>query len=479
MATAIRNLLPELMGSREGVESSLQAFPRLDIDQIGRELRLESRAEQAAGLDQPPSDARQPDLAELDVRNEIERRAAKAGEEYRSQLSLYEGRIRRALITVDQGAKIEAYGQNALADFKAQIASDLDHLHSERHAVEGLTAEYTQFREENHLARLPRIVSKREKIGRSLFLVILFLVEAVLNGTFFAEGSALGLVGGFMQAAVLSFLNIGGAFLCAKYALPLLFHHRTARRLAGGLLVAGFVVYALTLNLGIAHLRDLYISGEGSMPMAELVARLRTAPLVLSDAQSMLLGLLGVALSLVTLIDVAGFDDLYPGYGGVGRRQLEAVRFYAGEKTRCVIGLQGLRDGAISEMIQVIEAMRTSEFDLRLAIEGRDRLHKNYLAFMEHLVFSHQRLVRQYREANRNKRKSQAPTYFAEPIGALDLGERPTLGMLHELDEDTRKQTVARMEHYVTAVNRAYEEALAAYESVTRLAERGAEGAPA
>ena len=47
MSGSLKDILAGLMGSREGVLPSIQSFPPLDLDQIARELKLNSRAEEA------------------------------------------------------------------------------------------------------------------------------------------------------------------------------------------------------------------------------------------------------------------------------------------------------------------------------------------------------------------------------------------------------------------------------------------------
>ncbi len=479
MTKAFQSVLEKLRDLREPFHPSMQAFPALEVDQLTRELALIAKAEAAGKRERPASDETGPDSTELDILADIERRARKGAEDYRSQLTLYEGRIRRALISADQRVMIEAAGQNALADYVALTTDDLNHLHNDREELEGRARELRDFQEANGLRRPPHVIQRREQVLRLLVLAIFVIVESILNGMFFAKGSEGGLIGGVSQALVLSLLNIGGAVLYAVLGMPLLRHSRIGGRFVGILATLAYIVWVLLLNLAIAHYRDLFVLHEGQVAMDVLAGRLWTAPLHLMEAQSWLLGILGVALSIVSLIDAAGLNDPYPGYGALGRRHKEAVCDFAEHNSRCLQGLQGLRDSAVADMTAVIEAMRTSEYDLRLATEGRERLHQNYVAYLDHLAVAYQQLVRRYREANQAVRTTADPGYFQSwPAPPAFLGTSP-LPPLPELATDARTTVIEQMEYYIGKVNAAFEDALSRYKSVAQVARGGADSAVA
>ena len=189
MTNAFQGVLAKLRDLREPVMPSMQAFPPLEVDQLTRELDLLAKAEAAGKRERPASDETAPDSTELDILADIERRARKGAEDYRSQLTLYEGRIRRALISGDQRVMIEAAGQNALADYLALTTDDLNHLHNDREELEGRARELRDFQVANGLRRLPRVIESREWTTRMILLAIVVILESILNGLFFAKGS--------------------------------------------------------------------------------------------------------------------------------------------------------------------------------------------------------------------------------------------------------------------------------------------------
>jgi hypothetical protein len=445
---------------------SSQAFPPLDVDQVAAKLSLEARAREAGGEDRPASDAVNPDSTERDCLTEIERRAQHSLEEYRAQLAVYDGRIRRALVSADQRVQIEAAGQGALGDFEALAVDDLEQLHLITREVEGRQQEYEEFRKANRLTRLPRVVGGREKVLRFLLIAILFLLESVLNGIMFAKGSDAGLIGGVAQALMLSLLNLGSAILLARGALPQLAHRNFFRKLLGIVAVPVYAVLAVSINLLIAHFRDAFIAHAGEVDMVALKAQLLAHPLALGDANSWVLCAVGIVFSLITLIDAAGLDDPYPGYGRIGRELAQAIARFAQAKSHCLDGLMGRRDAAIKDMADVITDLRSLEYDADLAVQGRMRLHRDFVAHLASLASAQVSLVLRYREANERARKTPPPAYFRNEPRVPAFLEAPALPDPPAFDTCERQLAIARMEHYIGAINAEYKRRVGDYDTL-------------
>jgi hypothetical protein len=467
MPKPFSDLVTEFWGSRDGVLPSIQTFPPLDLEQIAKELKLDERAKEAALKNLPPAGGDHEDTAELDVRAEIERRARKAGEDYSAAKDLYEARIRRALVSVNQRIAIEAAGENALADFGVQVTDELNFLQAPRNEFRERDQEFERFRRLNSLYRLPISVPPARRVVGYLLLVLFVLVEAILNGVFFATGSEGGLIGGVVQALGLSLVNIAPAVLYAVFGFPLLHHCLLRVRFLGMLATAAYLAWALGVNLVIAHFRDLYIASAGRIDMVELWANLSTAPLRLQDPNSWLLALLGLGLGIVAAIDTAALADPYPRFGAIGRRRDLAAQAYVHAKNACLTGLQTTRDGAVADMTTVLSAMNNAEYELTLAVSGRTNLYRNFRAYLDHLADAHARLVRQYRETNTQARTDAPPPRFASAPQRPEFLSVGPLEEMPELARDERAKVLERMEHFIKAVNAKYEEAVQRFESLS------------
>jgi hypothetical protein len=447
----------------------MQSFPPLDIDKIARDLQIEEKASQNGSSNEPSSDSIVEDSVEGAIFDEIERRARKSAEEYRSQIDLYEGRIRRAVISTDLRTRINVAGESALTDFKVQALDDLDHLHNIRIEVEGRAKDFETFRTKNKLIRQPKIVSRRKETVLWLTLAIIVILESTLNGLFFAEGSETGLIGGVTQALVLSLLNVGVAILCARFFLPWVRHVHPAIKIAGISCTLFYVTWLIVFNFFIGHFRDLFIQSAGNPSASELLALISTSPLHFANAQSLILVLLGIAMSLASLIDGIGMDDNYPGYGSIRKSRDEVNEFYADKKAQCLAGLTQRRDSAVEDMLKSIEEMRSAEHELRLAIEGRSRLHNSYCSHCDHLYECLVRLHQRYREANTRTRTSPVPIRFKSQTIRPTMLSYSVLPNLTDLDGDIRSEVIKLMERFVEEINRQFMIEVKKYETVAYL----------
>jgi hypothetical protein len=476
MEGPLKALLARLKESRDGQLPSTQSFPPLDVEQIARALAVDSRGAENGRVSLPGAQDTQPDSVELDILAEIEKRYRKALEEYRTELATYETRIRDAAASSDFRVEIESAGQNALADFQAFAINNRNHLVVVQAEARGSHDEYQQFRARNALVRLPRLVSDPARALRWIVIAIVFLLESILNGMFFAEGSQAGLVGGVLQAAVLSLLNLGGAVLFATYGLPALLHRRVGVKLMGALMLIAYVAWWFALNLLIAHFRDAYVANAGNVQMDALWAHIVSHPFSLADAKSWMLCVMGMGLSLGTMISAAGLDDVYWGYGELGRRHARTAQRYAHEQEAGLIAIQQRRDDATEDMRQIIQELRRREYDRQLAVNGRARLHREFCVYVDHLAVSYERLVVRYREQNKCQRGSGEPPEFFKTRPA-----RPAFLHVYELeqlpgsDDQVRVVAVDRMEHFIQAVNAEFASSVKQYDTTHAFAEPAAD----
>lgn len=386
-----------------------------------------------------------------------------------SHRDIYDGRIRRAIVTADQSVRIEAAGQNALADFNAEIINDLNQLHILHTEVAGRENEFRGFRDLHRLSRLPNVGSRNHSLFAGMLIAVFILVESILNGMFFARGSESGLIGGVAQAFVFSILNVGVGAVYGRLLLPYIFHRGVGQKILGLAGLGAFLLWLGGLNLFIGHFRDVFIANAGDVPMKDLLDRIRIAPISFRDAQSGLLAVLGMALGGAAVIDVAVDRDLYPGYARVGRLREQAITRYAVAQGECLSALTRLRNDAVADMTDAIEMIGSSRYDLELAREGRLRLHSNYSAYLSELTHAHTRLILSYRVANRRNRKTPPPRYFDDlPSRPASLTPTP-LPELKELSQDVRSEAIERIERYIRAVNERFEITLPRYRTVSEL----------
>lgn len=467
MSTGLADIVKSLGGSREGVLPSARVFPRVDVDQIAAELRLAAKGQSDGQANLPSPTSSSEPAAESDIRAEIDQRAARALEDYRVQLDLYNGRIKRGIIVAELRTSIEAAGERALSDFRIQATDDLSHLDPFVRELRARQKEFDDFRQAHQLKRLPRPVTG--STVRWMVILLLVLLESLLNGLFFAEGSVTGLIGGVSQAVVLSLFNVGLGVSYARVGIPYFHHRNWTLNVWAIIATASYLVVTVALNLAIGHYRDLFVQNEGAVSLPTLTTRLTSETFNLADTRSLILVVLGMTFSALAVIDALGLDDLYPGYGKVGRLKDDAIATYADHRTRCLTDLEARRDKAIGEMSEIIEDVKAKEHDVQLALSGRTRLHQEYVSYLDHLSHCHVRLVQRYREANLRARSAPAPVAFNDPSVPPPSVQPPPPLVEVAVDRDSMAHVVERMEYFIKAISQEYDSQAARYKPVNQL----------
>jgi len=197
------------------------------------------------------------------------------------------------------------------------------------------------------------------KGGHKMLHIVLVLVlvtaEAVFNSSFFATGLDTGLIGGFLQAAVLALLNVGVAFIFGLALIRNLYHRKAARKLLGIASLVAALLSMLCVSFAIAHVRGALVA-DLPFPEKAALASLVQTPFGLDDMQSWVLVCVSLFFAGVALFEGFWMDDRYPGYGKRDRdflmakiayeTRLSAVRRKI-EEIKC--GITDALDKAVSE----------------------------------------------------------------------------------------------------------------------------------
>lgn len=269
------------------------------------------------------------------------------------------------------------------------------------------------FRTENNLTRdadYPK--SRTLALG---VLAVLVLVEAGINGVFFADSSDQGLLGGWIEAFVLALTNVGSAFLLGRLVFPQLHRLSIMARFAGSAATLAGVASLIAVNLFGAHYRDFKAEavraelaapahGDNSLPAPKThvsvnripgtpagadkrpasggqasgaiaiasprqdslapvsqneksaVASVLSAPLKVESFTSFFLLVIGLCGATVAALDGYKLDDPFPGYGRRHRRYAEARAESAAALRRILNHCNAVVSGSFQSLNRKIEA---------------------------------------------------------------------------------------------------------------------------
>lgn len=414
--SGIARLLSLLGQAQHPYQPATEIFLGLNADRIAEELQLAKLGAERGAEGRPAQDALTLDDIEHQVIESIETHKNHAHSLYIDQQHTYDERL-NGLNFEERFTTIQQAAPEAVSDFKAEAALGRDDLHALRRKVLDSEQEREIFRSRHRLARPARLSTPGKTVLKVGVLAILFVLEVVINGSFLAQSNIGGLLGGAVQAVSFAALNILVSFLCGLVPIRLI-NRRGALKLLGFISLLAFLAFAGSLNLTLAHLREIPPSLSDDIGHQVLTA-LMTSPLTLNDINSWVLFGIGFTFSIVAMADGLLYTDPYFGYGSVERRWIDAQTHYTEGKAELIERLKEIRDTASQAMNDAARdlSVRRSEYDA--IVQARSRLNHRFGEHQSQIERTARTLLAVYREANRKSRKTPAPAYFTVPY-ALD-----------------------------------------------------------
>jgi len=303
-----------------------------------------------------------------------------------------------AALEANSMARVDLALQAARPKLKSAQAQYLKHL-----------AIWNGFRYTNRLQRAPK-----PRANRSLLialLILLMVLEAIVNATFLAEGSSLGLIGGFATAIFVSLISVMAGFMTGKFATPRLQHISQRERRAAWFAIAVWAIVVLGLQLFFAHYRDL-VEQQDLQAHIHALRHTRLHPLTLTF-KGYALFLLGALFSLVAYLDGGHWDDPYLEYGDVSRdleeakTQFEAVRHAIDNEVRSIV--ESVREA----LVALRRAAEENAATLVRLSEGIPALRTSYDSKLDLLSDRCRQLLLAYRDTNTTVRTTSPPAYFS------------------------------------------------------------------
>ncbi|HEY7248322.1 MAG TPA: hypothetical protein VH678_31040 [Xanthobacteraceae bacterium] len=469
--SALGRLLQGLKRQQHDYQASLELFPALNIDKLADDMGLATLGGDRGAREEPASDSVVLDEVENRIVERIETEKNAAHGLLLDQLRTYQERL-SGLDFEGRFGTIRQAAPAAVTEFRAEAAQGRDELHSLRRHLRDLEMEHDEFRRRHRLKRAAHWASGGNLTLKIGILLALFVFEVFLNGFFLSKGSELGYLGGAVEAFTFALLNVGVSFLIAAAGVRQLNHRNYLRKLFGLVCFLCYVVLAVGLNLALAHYREAsgaLVADAGR----EVLARLQANPLGIADLKSWLFFALGLLCSLIAFADAFLVFDPYPGYAPLEKRRAEAHDAYIRRKNDLIAQLLEIRDDAIEALEEANRDLSVRRGEHDAILESRARLVRLFAAHQSALDRAANALLSMYREANKRRRKTPAPSGFAT---AFSLEKFPVEQSLLETSarDDLRRsiaESQAMLAGQVQAVHAEFEKAFASYREIDELVE--------
>lgn len=327
--------------------------------------------------------------------------------------------------------------------------------------------ELRHFKAENRLYRSAFYLTSRTLACALLCAVI--VGEALLNAKLFASVDPLGLLGGWLQALIISVVNILPSFLVGILVLRNLHHVSLWRRLLATAVLLTSIGLVLSYNLLVGHYR-VALSVDPGNALALAAPSLWTTPFrIATNLEALMLFLLGVFASAVAILDgYTLFDDRYPGFGKIDRRYRQKLQAYEERKRQFRRDIEDVVRRASREIDWRLKKLgRKVDTAARVMTKGMRCLSRAQEEAYQ-VARECERLLRIYREENKRVRSTPPPPHF-ETYPVLETTFRISLENLHAKKRDMQHALTAKMEEAADAKQRLRERALQEIEGLSRL----------
>ena len=400
---------------------------KTDTDKHIQVLNIEKMALEAASDELPPSDSIEPDANEGKIAIYFNKLITAVKEAYDKNTRNYNIRLQN----INQKLKklfedIENISETFQAEIVSLKASRLKEINNLRTKYNEVSEDLENFKIENQIQRNPSYPSSRFL----LFSIIVFIlvIESVINGITFAEGSEFGLVGGISQALLIAFINVLIGGVIGFWGIREINHNKQKRKIIGIVSLCFFIIWVGIYNLIVAHYRDNFVTLDSDLEAGKAsINSILTSTTDLSF-NSMILFIIGIVCSTVALYDALKMDDFFPGYGSRARKVDLVKNDLDYMKKKAFVDTGNLREKALKTIN--VDEQRTSAF-----LSESNTIQQNRAIEIEktrneidHLNRTFTVLVKMYREKNIKHRDSSEPPFFKSKIDYLfdinSLGEK-------------------------------------------------------
>lgn len=395
-----------------GFTPSASTFPEIDASAISLKLDILIKAKERGSKNLPPKEQSQSDSVESEIITHMGFLRNQGLEFYENMLSAYQARISRAE-TISETMRIAAL--QARGDFRASATNSRADMEYSLMGVVDALKYLNTFRQEHKLNR-PYLEERRKSVYMlAIVIVIMLFIEVAINSFFFSETSPQGLLGGAFLALIFSLANVtvsGFVGWFARYKN----HRNLFLKLLGYIVIIGFLAFIIILNISIGLYRDaLEATGDATAAGVVWLEGIQQRDFWLQSIKSVILALMGVMISLITVVKTYASFDPYPGYGSVAKRVENALSEYAGHLFDTVSELEEKRDFFIEEFESSTKTADIFLSEAADAFHGQATLRNKLGAFFDELSGKTNLLIQQYRDTNLESRSDgEIPEIFSK-----------------------------------------------------------------
>lgn len=451
--------------------SALPHFDEIDIKRLEKELDLTVTARKYGEKNIPAQSDTVLSGIESTIRSKIEEYRAKCAGWRDTRLNIQDKNLMdlvvQAQTQTDNAILIRENFEQKVNDLLSQNKVEL--AETERR-YRNAAQELQTFQAKHHLNRESRTPTAGKRFFMLSFLIALIAVEGVLNASFFAQGSDLGLLGGFVQAFIFALVNVALAATQGRYTIPFLHHRQIGLKLLGIVALIFALLLILVVAFGVSHYRDAMALGtEDTAKMA--LAHLKADPFAFNDLNSWLLCGITCIFGILAIFDGLHLNDPYPFYGKTVARY-EAER----DEYESLIGemkeeIEAFKEEALQELDTAEQILRQNLVQQDRIINDKINTHSIFESRMEFAETTMQGLVQTFRNENAAWRTTPPPAYFNQEIELKKISLQAEFDPKHDRDnlDNSQKQAAlffSKIANFKAEINRTFNEQFEQFEAI-------------
>lgn len=408
-----RSVMDRLFRAKHDYLPGTTIFREIDVETLARELKLEERGERDGKAEVPSTKSVRSTAVENEVLgrfrsywDEVAQGARAAHESYASRAA--------SLSSATEIDTLVGEPRTIANALEEKARSKQDDLRSGYREYLEADAALVDFKTREELTRPPKTP---KAIGvRVLILIIAAAIELAINISTFAAGDEFGLAGAALKVIAVPLLNIGGVFALVFLLGRHIMRPQPAAKLAGVIGILAAFVWAVGLNLAVAHWRDslgLEVSADAGKMALD---RIFNATFELNDINSWALFLVGCAAAVMAAIDAFIWHDPHPGYTSHALAKVKAEGAYSDIRDEAIDDLNEISGQAIESLKDALRKAETNASRRPELAQRAEALSEDLKIYEATLTSAAEDLITRYREANQRARSTKAPARFENAV---------------------------------------------------------------
>jgi len=390
--------------------TSTTIFPVLNLEKKKQVMKLAERGKSRGEKNEPSQELEILDEVEQQIIAYIETERKSVNEKLIDELSTYRSRITRLNINA-VFQDILSKATNTQSAFSTLVTQGQNLNYTQKKAIVEAHKYLEAFKDEHNIKRPAQY--PKSKFYQIAIICVLITVESLINMNFFKLGEELGLLAGFLDALIVSLVNIGVGLLFGWKVMPLKNHKNLLLKFLG---YGGFIVYlvfVLVFNVVVAHYRIAMI-GQSGTATKDAIFTFLNSPFKIEDLMSWILILLGIVFSFFAFSDGYSMDDPFPKYGALSRNKQELQDEYMEQIHLLYSEIDKIKDQTLKEISALLYQIDNRRTELRTIITYATQIINKYRKHIDYLEQCCRQLLSCYRDSNLQYRTEPAPRRFIE-----------------------------------------------------------------